>query len=233
MDVPRARNAFTLIELLVVIAVIAILAALLLPALKGAQDKAKLAGCANNLRQIGFAVYLYVDDNNGWLPNDVNATSFFFHGGFSTLAGYNYGPRVLNKYVNNVKEVWHCPADTGWLPWGTPFDKSVYSGYGASYFYLRGPSGANPGYSAPCCSSTWDRNGFKLADFVMSTEAFLYGDASAVRYFSFFRTYSPSLWTWHTPSDPVKANICFMDGHVGFIEIKDASSWQGFTWFGR
>ena len=59
------RPAFTLVELLVVIAIIAVLAALLMPALKGAKDRAKSAGCMSNLRQIGVAVSLYCGDNNG------------------------------------------------------------------------------------------------------------------------------------------------------------------------
>src|SRR5437667_2860868 len=87
----NSSRGFTLIELLVVIAIIAILAALLLPALRSAKEQAKRASCASNLKQIGLAVHLYVEDYNGWLPNDTNAASFFFHGGYSTLAGYNYG----------------------------------------------------------------------------------------------------------------------------------------------
>src|SRR3984885_12698679 len=106
----RGVNAgFTLIELLVVIAIIAILAAMLLPALARAKQKAQGAGCLSNLRQWGLAITMYLEDNQSIFPLPKIATATPGSSGYnentpgwSNFAEFHNAGRGDNAWFNGL-----------------------------------------------------------------------------------------------------------------------------------
>ena len=140
------RAAFTLIELLVVMAIIAILVSLLLPALTGVKERAKLGRCVNNLKQAGLAFQAYRDDNMDHFPPLGQLPYWVDHQYGGGNPDWRIIPNALGAtnrplyYYARTPEVFHCAADRGanMLPPVQPFS-DTFRVSGTSYKYNSGP----------------------------------------------------------------------------------------------
>jgi len=181
----QLKGAFTLIELLVVIAIIAILAAMLLPALASAKERAKRASCLNNLKQVGVACIMYVNENEelfpvasldtGWgmqnpIKMDTTLQNVATELGLAMQAGVNAG---------NTPNIWTCPNRPG-LP--APSSSTTWA---IGYQYYGGftnnwtVAGNNFSSLAPIKSSRSKATWMLAADLVISltsSPATMWGD---------------------------------------------------------
>ncbi len=228
------RQGFTLIELLVVIAIIAILAAILFPVFGRARENARRSSCQSNLKQIALGIKQYTQDYDEKFPNQV------------ALTGSSANPPVgwadtIQPYVKSL-QIFQCPSDE--TPPGTQPGFRGYTDYFINAALGNTGTAASPQYAQGGISEsivenstltilaadTTTRNAAGTAPTDASTARFrCNGNAirgtqnSAEATQPSYGTAGVSLTGGVFPKHLGGANIAFVDGHVKWQKVNDAT----------
>lgn len=218
------KRNFTLIELLVVIAIIAVLAAMLLPALSKAREKAREISCTGNMKQMGMALALYLDENDEIFPHSPGGTNLsagtlektgvacYYVKGFQNLPGVYekiYWHGQIWKYIGNAK-TFLCPSAT--LQSGAPegeygYCNYAYNGFLATFDPGTDENGLTIGRKLSEVQQASNTGAFSERKEYYSSRVFL-GPYRLKSYYSAICQLNESHRNF------TYGNVCMVDGHV-------------------